>query len=187
MATKYVRVIDEEVQAAFRQVMTSDEETAADLREATRKGIVRAKYRIRSFAHSVIGTGYKHSHGDPHEAYKAVRANIWKKEGTMGGSLTILRQTTGNATRGADGECDGESRGYILVFLNGGTRDRVTGGRNRVKKGVVRLVGNGKRIAYRGRIRGNNWFETSGMREAEQAAKELDEEYGKILIKRFNQ
>ena len=171
MAKYPVTVLTEDALEAMRRISTANKATKAKLHDTFRKTLVRAKYQVVGEARQVIGTGYKNSHGDPNESYKSVRANVWNEN--LGGSLTILDDKSGT------------TRGYILRWLSGGTKDRVTGGRNQRKGGTIRVRANGHRIAYRGKIKGNGWFESSGMSAVNTALESLGNSLPDALEKRF--
>ena len=147
-----------------------------------------------------IGNSIKFDKGDPRQARKAVKTAVYRR--ILGGSVSLLNkrragapgnyepprtlrpgQRGGNrAKRGARTQqlmsYQGADRGFILRFLNQGTK-----GRN-----IENFATNPKReewpsvpkwnkhpnTGYRGNIAPRNFFSTSSQRALQQAAAQLD-------------
>lgn len=136
-------------------------------------------------ARSEIGKGIKFDHGDPRQAYRAVKSAVYKR--VLGGSVSILAKKRagrrleeppvyhalehrvnskgnhrgGNRAPRTQRTKDlltyaGPDRGFILRFLNAGTSDRTS------------------RYGNRGHIAARNFFRDSSQQAMEKAAEQLD-------------
>ena len=128
--------------------------------------------------------------GDPRESRRSIRTTVYEK--ILGGNINIL---TGKSAKGASGgvfvqprrayhDRGGNlrkqsertkqilnygplQRGFILRFVNSGTKQRVIGFRNTVKgnrekyDSAIRRINRGNRTGNRGSIAARNWFTTS--------------------------
>lgn len=107
------------------------------------QGLIR---KVLMEARKEIGSGIKFKHGDPRQAYKAVKTAVYRR--ILGGSVSILNKrragTPGNyepprtlrpGQRGGNRRTrsdrtqqimnyDGSSRAFVLRFLNQGTQGR---------------------------------------------------------------
>lgn len=190
---------------AMNRISGRDAETQQLARRIVRGEIIAAKMAVGKAAQAAVGQGFPHSAGDPRQAWRGIVANIWSRLG-LGGSIA-LQHTSYNtetkpwnpARKGTRGQRNisgrtqqvneywGRSRGFILRFLNNGTADRVTGGRNNRRRGVIRLM---KRPesgtpAYRGKIKGNRFFERAALPAAERAVQNIGERIASMLEERF--
>lgn len=144
------------------------------------QGLIR---KVLMVARREIGKGIKFDHGDPRQAYKAVKTSVYRQ--ILGGNVSILNkrragspgsyepprtlrpgQRGGNRVpRGKRTDTvmhyQGADRAFVLRFLNAGTTDREAGTRG------GRLSGN------RGSIRARNFFADSSHRAMQQAADQL--------------
>ena len=147
-------------------------------------------------ARSEIGKGIQFKHGDPRQAYKAVKTAVYKR--ILGGSVSLLnkrrrgapssyepprklrpRQRGGNRVlRGQRTDTvmhyDGADRAFVLRFLNAGTTDRTAGTRG------GRLSGN------RGAISARNFFSSSSYRTMQKAADQLTKLIDDMIKQEFN-
>ena len=133
---------------------------------------------------------------DPRQAYKAVRMAVYRR--IFGGQVNILPNRRagamryyepprhpshrgGNRMKQSDSTHDrmsytGMDRGFILRFLNAGTRGRYAGsGRNgrtqeQYDAFILRTGGRG----WRGNITQRNWFGPRSQQEMEKAAANMD-------------
>ena len=146
------------------------------------QGLIR---KVLMAARSEIGKGIKFDHGDPRQAYKAVKTAVYRR--ILGGNVSILNkrhagsrgpvppvvhklETRTNSKGNHRGgnrmprsrrtedllTYQGADRGFILRFLNAGTDERES------------------RIGNRGAIAPRNFFATSSQKAMEQAAEQLD-------------
>lgn len=164
-------VIDGKMEARIRAIVDSVLKEAASGTSAMIKGAIR---------------------NDPRGAYKAVKHSVWKK--ALGGSLSILaRKKRGGSysvrpsNRGRSATTtrimsySGEDRGFILRFLNGGTKERtVTTMNGRAMKMQSADERNGKRaykggLGNRGRIEARNFFGRAAKPELDEAAEKIAE------------
>ena len=135
------------------------------------------------------------ANGDPHKSVKSIRTSVYEK--VLGGNINILTGKTshggsnayepprkGTSGRGGNRRLRSErtkkimsyppmERGFILRFVNSGTKTRVIGFRNTVKGNRARYestvsrihAGDKVRTGNRGSIAARNWF----MQSAESA------------------
>ena len=146
---------------------------------------------------------------DPRHAYKAVRYAVYKR--LLGGQVNILqpRKASGNRstyqpprkwlpTRGGNRRTrsertkaidsyEGSERGFILRFLNAGTRVRYAGyGRNgKTEADYERFVLNHDGRGHRGSISARNWFGPRSQRELENAAANIQAIIDKVINDEF--
>ena len=144
------------------------------------QGLIR---KVLMVARREIGKSIKFDHGDPRQAYKAVKTSVYRQ--ILGGNVSILNkrragspgsyepprklrpgQRGGNRVpRGERTDTvmhyQGADRAFVLRFLNAGTTDREAGTRG------GRLSGN------RGSIKARNFFVDSSHRAMQQAADQL--------------
>lgn len=131
-----------------------------------------------------MGNDIPFKHGDPRQAYKAVKTAVYRQ--ILGGSVSILNkrkrstqfsayeperklkphQRGGNRVPRGQRTDDimhyaGPARGFILRFINSGTGERIAGTRG------GRLSGN------RGNIAPRNWFGNRSHQEMQNAAENL--------------
>ena len=144
------------------------------------QGLIR---KVLMVARREIGKGIQFKHGDPRQAYKAVKTSVYRQ--ILGGNVSILNKRRAGSPgsyepprklrpgqRGGNrvprGErtntmmhYQGADRAFVLRFLNAGTTDREAGTRG------GRLSGN------RGSIKARNFFADSSHRAMQQAADQL--------------
>lgn len=202
MAKPQVIVLTDEAQRGIKQMLTTSNGTRDELKRAILSGMLCAKKNVQAVAKRVIGTGYKHSAGDPRDAWKAVKVNAWKRKG-IGASIAIME---GNKTetrewnpkrKGTRGRRAisartrqlnayyGQSRAFILRFINSGTKQRFTGGRNKRVKGVTKIYHNGGSVANRGKIKASGWFEQSAVPEVNSAAERIGRRFSDRVVTQF--
>lgn len=195
-------VLTDDARAALLRMRTDNKTTRHELHEAMRVALVNAKFNLAAAAKQAIGSGYRHSAGDPREAWRAVRANVWKEGKGLGGSLTILDDRSTAETRPWPlttrkprprssrtqqvMDYHGRSRAFVLRWLNAGTQRRVTGGRNARQGKTIHVRVNGGKITWRGRIRGSGWFEQSGVAAINQSLEQLGNTMPETLINQFD-
>lgn len=134
---------------------------------------------------------------DPRQAYKAVRMAVYRR--IFGGQVNILQSKTAKAghfyapphtlragQRGGNRRTrserteelmsyQGADRGFILRFLNAGTKPRYNGGRNgRNEQEYTRFILHSGGRGFRGAIAARDWFGPRSQAEMERAAANLD-------------
>lgn len=147
---------------------------------------------------------------DPRKAYKAVRYAVYKR--ILGGQVNIL-DGKGNPTgkvfyepqrhpslrggnrikRKSGGRTEqlmsysGKQRGFVLRFLNAGTKPRYAGyGRNgRTQEEYDRFVANHDGRGFRGSIQPRNWFGQASQRELEGVAEKMQAIIDKVINDEF--
>ena len=139
---------------------------------------------------------------DPRHAARAVRRTLYKK--ILGGQINILRKKRAGkggdvpaTTRGRLAETErylgytGSDRGFILRFLNSGTKERVAKHMNGHR--ILRSERTGKRqyvtqtIGARGAIAGLNFFGPASSSAMEEASVLLSKEFEKIIAEQMKQ
>ena len=166
----------------FERLSTTDPMTAKMLHDEIR-GIL--KYvRDELVKDAKIGLDMK---SDPRQAVRAVKHTVYKK--ILGGNVNILNGKRGKVStdRGSakKREYFGSERGFVLRFLNQGTRNRYVGFRNNKanEKKYNEMVASGNRTAFRGRIEPRGWFGGASQKELEKAAEMLDKYIENVIKK----
>ena len=142
---------------------------------------------------------------DPRSAYKAVRFAVYRK--LFGGQVNILsprnkgkgrlyepprklqaKQRGGNRRTRSDRTAElmsyfGKDRGFVLRFLNAGTRVRYNGGRNgRTEEQYNTFIAHHEGRGHRGAISARNWFGGASQHQLENAANNLDKMINDIIL-----
>ena len=144
---------------------------------------------------------------DPRKAYKAVRFAVYKR--IFGGQVNILpssKTVKGNyepprkglPSRGGNRrtrsqrtqdllDYEGISRGFVLRFLNAGTRVRYAGyGRNgKTQSDYDRFIYNHDGRGKRGSIAARNWFGGASHAQLERAAGQMQEIIDRVINEEF--
>lgn len=156
---------------ALASLFVNEPQTRKRIRKIVREELKDARKRAQEDARYELPN-------DPRKAYRAIKFSVYKK--IMGGNISILSRRRAGARyqlvrhtndawrwgrggnrrpRSADTErmdtYFGADRGFILRFLNSGTKVRNT------------------RYGSRGNIAARNWFEFMGQKEMELAAENL--------------
>jgi hypothetical protein len=171
----------------LRAAMSTDQKMRKVIQQHIREALFAARKEIMS--------DFPAENGDPRKSAKAIRTSVYQK--VLGGNINILTGKTahGGGTyepqrtltpgqRGGNRRQRSErtkqimgygplDRGFILRFVNSGTKTRVIGFRNTVKanrsmyeRAVTRIhSGEKSRTGNRGSIAARNWF----MQSAESA------------------
>ena len=142
---------------------------------------------------------------DPRSAYKAVRFAVYRK--LFGGQVNILsprnkgkgrlyepprklqaKQRGGNRRTRSERTAElmsyfGKDRGFVLRFLNAGTRVRYNGGRNgRTEEQYNTFIAHHEGRGHRGAISARNWFGGASQHQLENAANNLDKMINDIIL-----
>ena len=176
----------------FGEASTKNPEMRRRINEVIRKMLLRVQKSLRAQAQS--GLQMK---SDPRQAYKAVRMAVYRR--IFGGQVNILsprnakpgffyappkkskpHQRGGNRLKRGDRTTElmgytGSDRGFILRFLNAGTKARYNGGRNgRTESEYLRFISKIDGKSYRGQIAARNWFGNASQAQLEMAAEDID-------------
>jgi hypothetical protein len=77
----------------------------------------------------------------------------------------------------------GKDRGFVLRFLNAGTRVRYNGGRNgRTEEQYNTFIAHHEGRGHRGAISARNWFGGASQHHLENAANNLDKMINDIIL-----
>lgn len=188
----------EERQKKLGELSTQNPVMRQRIREVIREALKKVQKALQNSARSGLQMDT-----DPRNAYKAVRMAVYRK--IFGGQVNILpnrragalryyepprhpsrrggnRMTQSPTTRERM-SYTGRDRGFVLRFLNAGTRGRYAGsGRNgrtqeQYDAFILRTGGRG----WRGKITQRNWFGGASQRELEAAAANIDVMIDKII------
>ena len=164
--------------------------------------------KVLMSARSEIGKGIKFDHGDPRQAYKAVKTSVYRQ--ILGGSVSILKKKRagtqfsnyepprtlkagqrGGNSRTRSGRTDdlihyaGDSRSFVLRFLNAGTVDRgVEFSYNENRK--VDKWNKHPNTGNRGRIKPRNFFGQLAPSAMKRAADQLTKLIDDMIKQEFN-
>ena len=171
------------------------------LREAIRKVLLAARRALSQSAKSGL-----EMQEDPRQAYKAVRAAVYRR--IFGGQVNILQSRRAGAMRYYEPprhpaprggnrapqsqrthdimSYTGKDRGFILRFLNQGTEARYIGGRNgrtQDERNTFALHHNGR--GFRGRIAARQWFGAASQSQLEKASADMQALIDRIINEEF--
>lgn len=163
--------ITKEQTDALEKAMMSHPEMEKKVRSILRSVLTRARKELTQDTRAVVGS-------DPREAYRAVKRSVYKR--VLGGSLSYLppKKSAGSSSyrparklrpgqRGGN-RCPrssatdridsyyGADRGFILRWLNSGTKQRTS------------------RYGNRGSISARHWFGNSSQARMEKASEEFE-------------
>lgn len=173
------------------------------LRGAIKKVLGEVRAKMQKSAQADLGMK-----SDPRKAYKAVRFAVYRR--LLGGQVNILPssktvtggyepprtlrpgQRGGNRVPRGDRtkqllQYEGISRGFVLRFLNAGTKVRYSGyGRNgKTQSDYERFVLRTGGLGHRGQIAARNWFGPKSQREMEIAAGNIQAIIDKVINDEF--
>lgn len=156
----------------FERLKTSDPELARMLTAEIKKMLREVRNELSRDAQ----TGLQ-MNSDPRQAYRAIRHSVYRR--IFGGNVNLLNGKRRGGNVGLSNgkrEYFGAERGYVLRFLNQGTRDRYVGRRNNKanQKWYDEQVASGDRRGFRGHIEPRNWFSNASQAAMERAAEKLD-------------
>lgn len=163
----------------LEKLKTNDPVLAKMLEDAIRNAIRGVRNELSKDAKSGL-----QMMSDPRQAVRAIRHTVYRR--IFGGNVNILQgKARGNLTEDALGKRRyfGKERGFVLRFLNQGTKERFVGFRNnkanQKKYEEAKAAGRGKR----GSIDARNWFGGASANEMEKMAGTLDEYINRVIIK----
>ena len=186
----------------IEQLKTTNPGFEKRLRGVIRKVMGEVRAKMQKSAQSDL-----QMQSDPRKAYKAVRYAVYKR--LFGGQVNILPSSKtvkgsyepprkGLPKRGGNRrprsqrtqdllDYEGISRGFVLRFLNAGTKARYSGyGRNgRTQSDYERFIANHDGKGFRGSIAARNWFGPRSQRELENAAGHIQAIIDKVINDEF--
>lgn len=196
-----------EQKQVLEQALSTNPKTQKALQKLIRKAIMEARAKVVAAANGAM-------ENDPRGAARAVRTAVYKK--ILGANINIYNsrkahgstsyepprkltpgQRGGNRMKRSERTArimsyDALDRGFILRFINSGTKVRYAGnGRNgRTESDYNRFIENHGGRGHRGSIAARNFFRGAGERALVQAADNLanliDTELENILNKKSN-
>jgi hypothetical protein len=186
-------------------MLTTNPDVRKALQDLIRDELARARGRLANDIKNALP-------GSEHESWRAVRRQVYNS--ILGGDLNIMNMKKGTAgwkirqkTRKVEANphmrggnrrrrshrtiqidsYEGKARGFILRFVNSGTKQRFIGGRNTYKSNIEYLNRIEKGTGNRGRIAPRNFFEGNAQRELIAASKVIgsmiDAEIQKVMNK----
>lgn len=192
----------------LERLMMSNPEMEKRVQKLIRKVLMAARREI--------GKGIKFDHGDPRQAYKAVKTTVYRQ--ILGGSVSILNkrgvkfdnyepvrtlrpgQRGGNRRARSDRSNKlmhyaGESRAFVLRFLNQGTQGRAISfsydeAREHVHRGSqggnLKKYGKTINTGRRGNIKPRNFFGQLAPSAMNKAADQLTKLIDDMIKQEFN-
>jgi hypothetical protein len=163
------------------KLKTSDPELAKMLQDAIRQALKTVRNELSKNAK----TGLQ-MESDPRQAVRAIRHSVYRR--IFGGNVNILQGGNRKKITSEDlgkRQYFGAERGYVLRFLNQGTRERVVGFRNN-KANAARYeeyLKSGNRGGRRGHIDARNWFGGASEAELKKMSETLDEYINRVIMK----
>lgn len=176
----------------FGEASTKNPLMRKRINEVIRQVLARVRKDLQNHAREGLGMS-----SDPRNAYKAVRMAVYRR--IFGGQVNILssrnsklgrlyepprklrpKQRGGNRMKRSDRTTElmsymGADRGFVLRFLNAGTRVRYNGGRNgRTSEQYDKFIMNHGGQRHRGQITQRNWFGGASQAQLERASHNLD-------------
>ena len=164
-------------------LLTHNRDMDKKLNDLTKKVIRKARGELVKNAR--VGLDME---SDPRSAYRAIKSTVYRR--IKGGNVSILskrmasskRYPVPTSTRGRSQRTEqlmsyyGADRGFVLRFLNKGTKQRTVKGFNG-RRGFKSPDATGDR----GRITGRNWFGHASQAEMEKAAAELEKMIDELI------
>ena len=163
------------------KLKTSDPELAKMLQDAIRQALKAVRNELSKNAK----TGLQ-MESDPRQAVRAIRHSVYRR--IFGGNVNILQGGNRKKITSEDlgkRQYFGAERGYVLRFLNQGTRERFVGFRNN-KANAARYeayLKSGDRGGRRGHIDARNWFGGASETELKKMSATLDEYINRVILK----
>lgn len=92
-----IEVITSKLEEKFDRLMFTDRNFRNQVIKTMKKYIQKARNETSRDLKDIVGDDMEHSHGDPRQAYKAVKFSIWKN--ALGGSVSIYNKRKAGNTR----------------------------------------------------------------------------------------
>ena len=176
----------------LERLLTTDQTMEKAVQDIMRKVLSSARSKMTAAARQAMDT-------DPRQAYKAVRTMVYRQ--ILGGNINILNKKKASGGGGAGGSRRGRTkhteqimgymgsdRGFILRFVNAGTKDRVA---THMNGHMIRRKDIDERdqktqyrsgaIGFRGAIRARNWFANSSQAAMEEAAAQFAQQIDNLI------
>lgn len=173
----------------LQAAMTTDPKMRKVIQQHIREALFAARREVMN--------SVNFANGDPHESVKSIRTSVYEK--VLGGNINILtgksaksggngyepRRTLRPKQRGGNRRERGDrtkaiqgyspyKRGFILRFVNSGTKTRYANGRNgRTEAQYIKHVLNTGGTYHRGAIAARNWFMDAAERALGYAAQNI--------------
>lgn len=165
------------------KLKTSDPELAKMLQDAIRQALKGVRNELSKNAKSGL-----QMNSDPRQAVKAIRHTVYRR--IFGGNVNILNGKRKKVASDDLGKKQyfGAQRGYVLRFLNQGTKERVVGFRNNKANATKyeNYMKSGDRAGRRGRIEARKWFGGASEAELKKMSEMLDEYINRVILKLMN-
>ena len=176
-------IVEIENNVRLDALLTNNREMDKQLNKLTKAAIRKARGELVKNAR--VGLEMD---SDPRSAYRAIKSTVYRR--IKGGSVSILSKRRASSkryplplsTRGRSQRTEqmasyyGADRGFVLRFLNKGTKQRTVKGFNG-RKGFK----SEEAFGYRGSIKGRNWFGHASQAEMEKAAAELEKMIDELI------
>lgn len=207
MASKTIEIegLDEQVKQ-LRRMMSEDPYFRRRVNAVIKTVLSEARREVTQHAQGAMDS-------DPRHAYKAVRSAVYRR--ILGGNLNILQKRKAGAptsyqkprkglpkrggnrwgrserTRQLEGY-EGADRGFILRFINAGTRDRSVlsytdrgGTRHDLGSASSQDIKTHAYTAYRGNITARNWFGQASQKALMDASDKMQTFIDQIINEEF--
>ena len=189
-----------ELRQKFESLMLTDPSTSEKFDRIVREALTIVKKSIQTAARNKMKS-------DPREAEKAVAYTVYRR--IIGGNVNILGLPKGKAgtkyvptktrrgtERGGNRKLRSErtmllesytgyQRGFVLRFLNSGTKARYNGGRNHSGDAYDKFIQEHDGRGFRGSISPRNFFAPTGNVAMSHAMKFIENEIDKLIAKEF--
>ena len=178
----------------LEQLLLTNPQMEKAVQDIMRKVLATARKKMTAAARDAMDS-------DPKQAYKAVRTMVYRQ--ILGGNINILNKkrasgggSAGGSRRGRTKDTErimsymGSDRGFILRFVNSGTKARVVTHMNghaimRTEKRNGYTYKSGE-IGGRGAIRARNWFANSSHAAMEEAAGQFAQMIDNLIKQTIN-
>lgn len=203
----------EEQKKALDALLLSNPDMEKAVQDIIRQVLKDVRKAVSESAKATVGSGYKFSHGDPRQAYKAVRTSVYRR--ILGGQANILAKRRAGARkeiptnrkplriggnrRDRSGRTKdlqsyyGTDRGFVLRFINAGTSNRVIRftpdeSRTAVHRGARggRKYGKTINTGNRGSIKARNFFASSSHKAMKDAASTFEKLVDELIRKQLS-
>lgn len=190
-----------DIEKRLMRLQTKHPNMERDMKRIMQTVIRDARKELLKDAKGEIGSGFPNSDGDPRQAYRAIKSMVYKR--IFGGNVNIIsrrkrskysasippqkdrgHQVGGNRRKRSNTTQRmmsywGEDRGFILRWINNGTKGRRI--RTDNNSSVNKFIGRGhtsaslesKRNGFRGKITGTHWFGTASRESMYEASDKL--------------
>ena len=191
-----------ELKRKLDRLLTSDPQMEEKIRQIVKDVINQARHEVSDD----VKTGLQMK-SDPRQSYRAVRSLVYRQ--ILGGNLNILRKKKAGAShempspspktgRGGNRRVRGDrtkalqsywgaDRGFVLRFLNDGTRKRSIRNFAINEKRKVDKWNKNPNTGNRGSITARNWFGSASYQALQNAAANLTAMVEQLIAERFSE